>query len=497
MGQIYENILNTYEVLGIDFRRGTFYPIKTGTVAKNNTPVIVKGKAILSSANYYNFSTYAIGLNDFTCIVKNSEIIGAGTTSPLTSSGGKLRLTLDGTNYDSSVAFSASAKTFAVSVDRSGNANFYQDGAALGSAVDVSAKAAVDIATSVYSVQDFDSRVGSEYAFLVIGYAITATLAQLTSELESMPEQRHWSSAFNFWKFAAKGNALNKYLNTQVPSYATGALEVFVKYSGLDNTMFAGGVTANPSRFYFGINGAQFVMGYGAQSWITIRGTTLLKKNNIYKVRYEFGATNKIYVNEKLEYNAASSGTPGNSNIILFAGDSVPSFATSNICWDFKFYDENDKLIARYPLQGNLLDYSGNGKNAVNIGATNIDFTSVNYSDPELYFKGEMGAIANETTISSGYLENTGAQILSGSFKMIAETNNSKLEKVIECVTDGSIYIPQANAALAGWRRYIDTGGGYEPFITDLATARTIALTAGKKLIWASENPERSLYQLA
>jgi hypothetical protein len=115
----------------------------------------------------------------------------------------------------------------------------------------------------------------------------------------------------------------------------------------------------------------------------------------------------------------------------------------------------------------------------------------------EIYFKGELGIRANEYTIAAGFIENTGASVLSGSFKVVTESNSGKLEKVIECVTNGSLFIPQAAAALTGWRRYINSGVGYVPVVTDLLTARTIALTAGQKLIWASENESRSLYQMA
>jgi len=297
-----KTLLNSYDVLGIDFRRGNFYPKKKGTYTKAGTTILIKGGARLTSSNYYNFSTYAIGLNDFTCIVRNSEIIGAGTTTPLTSSGGKLRLTLDGANYDSSVAFSSLAKTFAVSVDRSGTAKFYQDGVVLSTAVDISAKVAVDIATAVYSIQDFDSRLSSEYAFLIVGYAATATeISTLTDELNKMPDQRVSSKA--------------------------------------------------------------------------------------------------------------------------------------------------------------IADGSG---------------------DKEILFKGELGVLSNETTTASGYLENSGAQILSGSCKMVTEKNNSKIEKVIVGVTDGAIYLPQAAAALTGWSMYVDPGTGtYAQVTTDLATARTIQILAG------------------
>ncbi len=191
-----KTLISDYDILGIDFRTGSFYPMKTSTVSKQGSPLLIKGGAVLSSSNYYKFATYALGLNDFTCIVRNATFLGAGTTSPLTISGGNLRLTLDGTNYDSSIAYSATAKSLAVSADRSGNVNFSQDGVQLGASVDISAKVAVNIATTIYSIQNFDSRYSSQYGLLIIGKALTATeIAKLTAELDQMPDQRVSSTA--------------------------------------------------------------------------------------------------------------------------------------------------------------------------------------------------------------------------------------------------------------------------------------------------------------
>lgn len=106
-------------------------------------------------------------------------------------------------------------------------------------------------------------------------------------------------------------------------------------------------------------------------------------------------------------------------------------------------------------------------------------------------FKGELGAIANEVTIASGYLENTGVRILSGSFKMVTEINSGRIEKVIQYVTNGSLYFPQMSSSVSGVSRCIDG----TIIKTDLATARTITLTAGQDLVYASENELRSLYQ--
>jgi hypothetical protein len=60
-------------------------------------------------------------------------------------------------------------------------------------------------------------------------------------------------------------------------------------------------------------------------------------------------------------------------------------------------------------------------------------------------FKGELHALANERTISSGFLENTGIQVKTGAHKLISETNNSSIHRVIQCASAGAMTLPATN----------------------------------------------------
>ncbi len=117
---------------------------------------------------------------------------------------------------------------------------------------------------------------------------------------------------------------------------------------------------------------------------------------------------------------------------------------------------------------------------------------------PTVYFKGEMHALANERTISSGQLENTPFEISSGSFKLITENVNGYECRVIECVTNGSLYLRTNYSSTTGWNRFVNTGSGYAETSAALGTANTFPLTSpGDKIVYASKDPKQSLYNKA
>jgi hypothetical protein len=113
----------------------------------------------------------------------------------------------------------------------------------------------------------------------------------------------------------------------------------------------------------------------------------------------------------------------------------------------------------------------------------------------DFHLKGEMHALANERTITSGFLENTGLIVDSGSFKIITETVFSTTCKVIECVTNGELLVPTTDESTANWKGWINTGVSYALNTGFLPRAKVIRLNAGNKLIWSSENHLYDLYQ--
>jgi hypothetical protein len=70
------------------------------------------------------------------------------------------------------------------------------------------------------------------------------------------------------------------------------------------------------------------------------------------------------------------------------------------------------------------------------VNSRKVVFNTVSGSyEKEIEFKGEMHALANERTTSSGFLENTVFQVDSGSYKIITENK----DKVIENVSNGML----------------------------------------------------------
>jgi hypothetical protein len=113
----------------------------------------------------------------------------------------------------------------------------------------------------------------------------------------------------------------------------------------------------------------------------------------------------------------------------------------------------------------------------------NILIQEVGKTYLDVFHKSDWGITANETAITSGLIENTIYEVLTGSFKVVMDTYNGHDVKVIECVSTGTIQLP----ALVGgtvWGCYTDTGSGYvyEEGPASI-TADVLSMTAGDKII--------------
>ena len=98
------------------------------------------------------------------------------------------------------------------------------------------------------------------------------------------------------------------------------------------------------------------------------------------------------------------------------------------------------------------------------------------------------GILADEKTMTAGnvigYIDEF--KVISGSFKMTTEMYGSVLAKVISCVTNGTVRLPDPRPELGttfAFKKY--TGGAW----TDATSGSTdIALTAGEKILWATQD---------
>lgn len=164
--------------------------------------------------------------------------------------------------------------------------------------------------------------------------------------------------------------------------------------------------------------------------------------NNMeYYVEVEYAAsTGLITAYRKLKSGAREATTTSNNLKTLWGATWALSFdligkrGNNDRHWQGNIYDfcywENG-VVKLEAFKGSI---SSDRKNNYTIDPTGITPAVIVTTD--VNFKGEMAVIANETTISSGFLENSGAQILSGSAKIITERNSANLEKVVECVTN-------------------------------------------------------------
>lgn len=282
--------------------------------------------------------------------------------------------------------------------------------------------------------------------------ALSATeISILTSELEQVPDQRVSSKA----------------IASEYPQDINAANEI------ADGDMEAAGVTA----------------------WIAGNSAVLSKQPNglfnsyrilrIYRAA-NFGTAYQNVLTIGLTYRVRGyTRSDGISTGSVFVG-TVTGF-TSTISTDWQYFDFiSTANQVFFQLKKNSLVDSY-------VEFDHVSVQEVGKTYLKLLFKGELAAIANEATISSGFLENLDARIISGSFKVTTTKVNGLLRKNIVCVTNGSLYFNKMNSSVSGVSRYID---GVH-VTTDLAAARTISLTAGQVLIYASEDERLSLYQEA
>lgn len=116
------------------------------------------------------------------------------------------------------------------------------------------------------------------------------------------------------------------------------------------------------------------------------------------------------------------------------------------------------------------------------VGFDDIQVTEIGKGYPPVLTHSDWGANESDSAVTSGFIENTPFEALTGSFKVITDTLGGEEIKAFECISTGTIQFPfWGDGSDSGWTGYEDTGAGYT--LTTLSlTALVYSMTTGDKL---------------
>ena len=112
-------------------------------------------------------------------------------------------------------------------------------------------------------------------------------------------------------------------------------------------------------------------------------------------------------------------------------------FSDSSQNTDWKYFNTTVFFSASQPR----ITFNVTGSEGCWVEFDNILVQETGKTYLDVQFKTDFGALANEATVSSGFLENTPFQVNSGSYKVIDDTIGGETVKAIECATAGKLYI--------------------------------------------------------
>jgi len=517
-----------------DYRRGSAYDLYQGiTGTQTNTKVIkggvnVPNNGLISFGNGENLASFT----NITLMISGNffKVPSGQYFRPVSKRDGSLNhfdLAIDASvisfndgagSYNYTTSNASSVKSLAISYANNSQLKFYKNGL-LDQTTTVTTSMVAKATALTIGGSNIAANLYRNYQIkysLLSNRVLTATeISTLTAELEVMPDQRPSSRAINSVNALVGNGTVDAHVNygdildlglDSITCEADVYIPLDQNYSsGTEIFSLIGRplVGSLAGRYYTYIYSNTINSVFQAEAGSTLTKSTSLTPYLGKKIRikliidrtgnYTFwinnvqiGTSSNITAYSAVNYNIGEPFSIGGT-----ASGVLTKKSFKGGIWNAKVW-RNGVLVFNAPLTGDTKDIIGG---VVPVIGSGFSISKVTY--PEIYFKGDLGVLANETATTSGHLENSGCKVLSGSFKMTTEKNSGKIEKVIVCVSTGSIYVTQAVAALTGWRRFVNTGTGYAAVVTDLATARTIPLNTGDKLIWASENHSRSLYQMA
>lgn len=218
-------------------------------------------------------------------------------------------------------------------------------------------------------------------------------------------------------------------------------------YVGLNDSRYYTNIFDNKFSYAIQLDGTTFDLNAAGKSFSIdpFRGkvATLTfdidrSGNAVLTVTAEDGTTNSgsIDVSAKEAYNA-------NAALNFEIGGTSEGVYTqpANPCkiWDVKVYRNNVlEFYAPCRNDATLTDQINNITPTLDRSVFKFD----TIQELQIPYKGERGIIANETTISSGSLENTGLELSTGTHQIVTQKNSGLIEKILKCITRGFVECP-------------------------------------------------------
>lgn len=170
--------------------------------------------------------------------------------------------------------------------------------------------------------------------------------------------------------YCASGNGSSEYalLNFTLPTSGVFTIAYYASYPTVPRSNMEIGASSAGARAYFGLTQTTIGCGLGDVSWGTLKGTTVISPNTVYKIKYIVDIDAKTVVcllNDLPEFNGSWTGTLGVGNVQLWFDPQWGNYSNTRM-WDVKIAGRH------YPLQGSLYDVSGNDNHGVVVGTINL-----------------------------------------------------------------------------------------------------------------------------
>ncbi len=417
MSGIFKTIDDSEIILYADFRDGTFVD-KSGnyTIAKSGTINLNNTGAVMGTTSQFTCANVAIGTGDFTQIVSaevysdnvSGEQLRTLSGASATNRGihiylGAVIVRIDGTSYtDVGTDYALGKKmNIAVTADRDGDLTYFQDGLEYGTPDDISAKSAYDLTFNgtLFTEYGADNRRKAYYQLIVNRVLTESEVAQLTAELEAIKFPK---------KTIGRAKADNEPGNPKANEIADGDMET----AGVgDWTPISSAILSKQTSSLGG--GTQCIRVFEASSYAS--------------------AIQQVLTVGKTYHVTGYARSDGVATPYCSVTSSASWTGTTSTDWQYfeftataenTYFDIYKLAVGDYAEFDDIL--------VQEIGKTYLD----------VQFKTDFGALANERTITSGFIENTPFEVQSGSFKVIDDTIDGQDVKAIECVTAGIFSIP-------------------------------------------------------
>jgi hypothetical protein len=467
MSNFLQSLIKTNGIIATDFRNGAIFDLITGITTKAG--VLNHNNIKLTGSNRINFTNSLIDATELTFFIKLNYTGKLTNNSPISryttnngcgfyTSSKSLKFTIGYSTgaVDKTVDTSFNPKTdhnFALSFKNGQDINYYKNGLlnnTVSNTFSISWTGTTNFATGFFNGIGFNGSI--DYIYVFDKSLTAAEVAEITSELNAgIPEQKADSQIYESTKSALFDGSRRAVGDNIGYTQLSGGFKFKAKFrTGSDVTTFQrlqyqdqvlNGSGSYANSISIGSGSIYFYLFAGIGDNIN----RVISANTEYDLIVSYDETTlSMNLNGSITTKSHAGGGAAFSSVAQFMLGSRfdGSDVFGGILREFKIYDINDNLLADYDFKTgdsvNIYDMSNNGNDLL----WNPSGAYIPYEKEIFPFKAELHALANESSISSGFLENTGWSIQAGAAKVITAEKDNVLCKILENTTSGTIYKP-------------------------------------------------------